>query len=173
MQFVAFVNVFWRAIGCCTVHVRLRLIRQACQSLKINMSICFVGWGPISRWEHQGFTLAGQMCQVAAASQPCCSRRRSAMCKVLTLHGLLTHHAAHACARYRCRTAVHTASTLEVPQRHIRSWSLGWVQRQTLHRSLNANTVTDSWPLPCIDEMLAILKGAKYFSKLDLHDGYH
>ena len=40
-------------------------------------------------------------------------------------------------------------------------------------RSLNSNTVTDSWPLPRIDEMLARLKGAKHFSKLDLRDGYH
>ena len=39
--------------------------------------------------------------------------------------------------------------------------------------SLNSNTVTDSWPLPRIDELLARLKGAKVFSKLDLHDGYH
>ena len=43
----------------------------------------------------------------------------------------------------------------------------------TDYRSLNANTVTDSWPLLRIDEMLARLKGAKYFSKLDLCDGYH
>ena len=43
----------------------------------------------------------------------------------------------------------------------------------TDYRSLNANTVTDSWPLPRIDEMLARLKGAKFFSKLDLRDGYH
>ena len=41
------------------------------------------------------------------------------------------------------------------------------------YRSLNANTITDSWPLPCIDKMLARLKCAKYFSKLDLCDGYH
>ena len=33
------------------------------------------------------------------------------------MHGLLTHHVAHACARYRCRTAVHTARTLEVQHR--------------------------------------------------------
>ena len=41
------------------------------------------------------------------------------------------------------------------------------------YRSLNPNTVTDSWPLPRIDKVLARLKGAKYFSKLDLHDEYH
>ena len=41
------------------------------------------------------------------------------------------------------------------------------------YRSLNANTVTDSWPLPRIDELLACLKGAHYFSKLDPRDSYH
>ena len=41
------------------------------------------------------------------------------------------------------------------------------------YRSLNGSTITDSWPLPRIDEMLARLRGAKYFSKLDLQDGYH
>ena len=49
----------------------------------------------------------------------------------------------------------------------------GGLRKCTDYRSLNANTVTDSWPLPRIDEMLARLKGAKYFSKLDLRDGYH
>jgi len=41
------------------------------------------------------------------------------------------------------------------------------------YRSLNSNTITDSWPLLRIDEMLARLHGAKYFSKFDLRDGYH
>ena len=43
----------------------------------------------------------------------------------------------------------------------------------TDYRSLNGNTVSDSWPLPQIDEMLAQLKGAQYFGKLDLKEGYH
>ena len=43
----------------------------------------------------------------------------------------------------------------------------------TDYRSLNSNTVSNSWPLPWIDEMLAQLKGARFFSKLDLREGYH
>ena len=39
------------------------------------------------------------------------------LCKVLALHGLLTHHVSCAHVRYRCRTAVHIASTLEVQHR--------------------------------------------------------
>ena len=38
---------------------------------------------------------------------------------------------------------------------------------------LNANKISDAWPLLCIDEFLGRLCGAKYFSKLDLRDGYH
>ena len=49
----------------------------------------------------------------------------------------------------------------------------GGLRMCTDYRSLNANTVTDSWSLLRIDEMLSRLKGAKYFSKLDLHDEYH
>ena len=43
----------------------------------------------------------------------------------------------------------------------------------TDYRSFNSNTVSDSWLLPKIDEMLARLKGAHFFSKLDLREGYH
>ena len=39
----------------------------------------------------------------------------------------------------------------------------------TDYQSLNSNTLSDSWPLPRIDEMLAQLKGAQLFSKLDLN----
>ena len=49
----------------------------------------------------------------------------------------------------------------------------GGLRMCTDYRSLNSNTVSDSWPLTRIDEMLARLKGARYFSKLDLREGYH
>ena len=49
----------------------------------------------------------------------------------------------------------------------------GGLRMCTDYWSLNSNTVSDSWPLPRIDEMLARLKGARYFSKLDLREGYH
>ena len=43
----------------------------------------------------------------------------------------------------------------------------------TDYRSLNSNTVSDSWQLPHIDEMLAHLKGVRFFSKQDLRERYH
>ena len=41
------------------------------------------------------------------------------------------------------------------------------------YRTLNANNVSDAWPIPHIDEVLSHLRGARFFSKLDLRDGYH
>ena len=40
------------------------------------------------------------------------------------------------------------------------------------YRALNKNMILDSYPLPCIEELLSWLKGAQYFSYLDLRDGY-
>jgi hypothetical protein len=41
------------------------------------------------------------------------------------------------------------------------------------YRPLNAGTVKNKYPLPRIDILFDQLAGAKVFSKVDLHSGYH
>ena len=41
------------------------------------------------------------------------------------------------------------------------------------YRQLNANIIVDQYPVPSVDELFSKLKGARYFSKIDLRSAFH
>jgi len=41
------------------------------------------------------------------------------------------------------------------------------------YRALNKVTIRDNYPLPLIEDQLEILRNKKYFSLLNLKDGFH
>ena len=62
----------------------------------------------------------------------------------------------------------HCGSLIVLVQKKYGTWRL-YID----YRALNNITARNQYPIPRIDDLLDQLKGANYFSKIDLKSGYH